>query len=78
LHDYPSRVEDIIATYHSQGKTYTWWDQLNQVKHLDEKRISWRQFKGYFQERYLSGHYYERKMKELFEPKLGSMAMEVL
>jgi hypothetical protein len=76
LHDYPSRVEARIATYHLQGKETMWWDQLKQAKHLDEKRISWRQFKGYFQEKYLSEHYYERKMKEFFELKLGSMTMD--
>jgi hypothetical protein len=48
LHDYPSQVEVIISTYHLQGKTSMWWDQLEQAKNLDEKRISWRQFKGYF------------------------------
>jgi hypothetical protein len=39
-----------------------WWDQLKQSKHIDEKRVSWRQFKGYFQDKYLLEHYYERKM----------------
>jgi hypothetical protein len=29
-----------------------WWDQLKEVKHFDEKRISWSNFKGYFQEKY--------------------------
>ena len=53
-----------------------WWDQLKQAKHLDEKRISWRKLKGYFQEKYFSKHYYERKMKEFFEIKLGTMPME--
>jgi hypothetical protein len=76
LHGYPSRVEAIIATYHLQGKETMWWDQLKQAKHLDEKRISLRQLKGYFQEKYLSKNYYERKMKELFEVKLGSMIMD--
>jgi hypothetical protein len=38
--------------------------------------ISWRRFKGHFQEKYLSEHYYEMKMKELFELKLGSMTMD--
>jgi hypothetical protein len=59
---YPSIVEAIIATYHLQGKEYMWWDQLKQSKHFDEKRISWRKFKGYFEEKYLSEHYYERNM----------------
>jgi predicted aspartyl protease len=76
LHDYPSRVEAIISTYHLQGKTTMWWDQIEQAKNLDEKRISWRQFKRYFQEKYFSENYYERKMKEFFELKLGTMTME--
>jgi hypothetical protein len=31
---------------------------------------------GYFQEKYLFEHYYERKIKDFFEIKLGSMKME--
>jgi hypothetical protein len=42
LHDYPSRVEARISTYHLQGMTTMWWDQLKQAKHLDKKRILWR------------------------------------
>jgi hypothetical protein len=63
LHYYPFWVEDKIATYHLQEQEAMWWDQLKQAKHLDEKRISWRWFKGYFQEKYLSQHYYESNMK---------------
>jgi hypothetical protein len=76
LHDYPSQVEARISTYYLQGNETLWWDQLKQVKNLDEKRISWNKFKGYFQEKYLSDHYYEKKMKYLFELKLGTMKME--
>jgi hypothetical protein len=53
-----------------------WWDQLKKTKHLDERKVSWRQFKGYFQEKYLSNNYYKRKMKEFFELKLGSMTID--
>jgi hypothetical protein len=42
LHDYPSRVESRILTYHLQGKEAMWWDELKKAKNLDEKRISWR------------------------------------
>jgi hypothetical protein len=76
LHDYPSHVEARISTYHLQGKETMWWDQLKQANNLDEKRISWRKFKGYFQEKYFSKHYYERNMKEFFKLKLGTMKME--
>jgi hypothetical protein len=76
FHYYPSRVETRIATYHLQGKESMWWDQHKKAKHLDEKRVSWRQLKEHFQDKYLSVHYYERKMKYFFEIKLGSMSMD--
>ena len=50
-----------------------WWVQLKLVKHIDEKRISWREFKNYFQKKYFIDKYYDKKMKELFELKLGSL-----
>jgi hypothetical protein len=53
-----------------------WSDHLKQANHLDEKKVSWRYFKGYFQEKYLSENYYERKMKYFFELMLGSMKMD--
>jgi hypothetical protein len=76
LHDYSSNVEARIAAYHLQGKASMWWDRLKQVKHLDEKIISWKQFKKYFQQQYLSEQYYDKKMQELFELKLGNMTMD--
>jgi hypothetical protein len=53
-----------------------WWGHLKKAKHLDQNKVSWRQFKGYFQEKYLSKHYYEMNMKEFFGLKLGSMTMD--
>jgi hypothetical protein len=32
--------------------------------------------KVHFQKKYLTKHYYDRKMKDLFELKLGSMTMD--
>ena len=47
-----------------------------EVNHINEKRISWKQFKKTFQQKYLHEHYYKKKMEEFFELKLGSMSME--
>jgi hypothetical protein len=52
-----------------------WWDQLKQVEHINQSRITWKQFKIYFQSKYLSKNFYDNKMKELFELRLGSMTM---
>jgi hypothetical protein len=52
-----------------------WWDQFVQVKHIREKDITWKEFKRYFEKKYLTKRYYDRKMKEFFELKLGSMTI---
>jgi hypothetical protein len=48
LHNYSSNLEAIIATYHFHGKFVMWWDQLKQVEHINENKITWKQFKRYF------------------------------
>jgi hypothetical protein len=52
-----------------------WWNQLNQVEHINQRGITWKQFKRYFHKEYLSEHFYDKKMQEFFELHLGSMTM---
>jgi hypothetical protein len=47
-----------------------------QVNHINEKNIIWGKFIKYFHKKYLSKHYYDRKMKGFFELKVGSMTMD--
>jgi hypothetical protein len=52
-----------------------WWDQYVQVQHIDEKKVTWKEFKRYFETKYLTKCYYDRKM-ELFELKIGRMTID--
>jgi hypothetical protein len=45
LHNYFSNLEARISTYHLHEKSAMWWDQLNQVEHVNESRITWKKFK---------------------------------
>jgi hypothetical protein len=45
LHNYSSNLKAKIVIYPLLGKDSMWWDQLKQVKHIDEKRISLKKFK---------------------------------
>jgi hypothetical protein len=47
-----------------------------QVQHIKEKSVTWREFKKYFEKKYLTKRYYNKKMKEFFELKLGSMTID--
>jgi hypothetical protein len=53
-----------------------WWDQLVKVQHLREKNVTWKDFKRHFEKKYLTKRYYDRKMKDFFELKLGIMAID--
>jgi hypothetical protein len=46
-----------------------------QVRNIDEKKVTWRESKRYFQNKYLTKCYYDKKMKDFFELKLGSMTI---
>jgi hypothetical protein len=61
---------------HAEGRIRMWWDQLLQVQHIREKDITWREFKRYFEKKYLTKIYYDRKMKEFFELKMGSVTID--
>jgi hypothetical protein len=67
FHNYSSNLEARIATFHLHGKVAVWWDQMKQVQHVNGSRITWKQFKKYFQKEYLSEHFYDKKMQEFFE-----------
>jgi hypothetical protein len=76
LHNYSSQVEGRISIYQLKGKSSMWWDPFVQWKHIDERNVTWREFKRYFQKKYLIKRYYDTKMKKLFELKLGSMTID--
>ena len=38
--------------------------------------ITWKEFKRYFEKKYLTKRYYDRKMKQFFELKLGIMTID--
>jgi hypothetical protein len=46
------------------------------VQCIEKKSVNWREFKKYFEKNYLTKRYYDKKMKELFELKLGSMTID--
>ena len=45
------------------------------MEHVNESGITWKQFKKCFQKEYLLEHFYDKKMQESFELRLGSMTM---
>jgi hypothetical protein len=78
IYNYSSNMKVRMAIYNLKGKASIWWQDLKLAKGLKEKQLEWSDFKKYFKKQYLSESYYERKMKEFYELRLGHMTMEDL
>jgi hypothetical protein len=76
LHNYSSKEEGIISIYQIKGNASMWWDLFLHVQHIDERKVTRRELKRYFQKKYLTKLYYDMKMKEFFELELGSMTID--
>jgi hypothetical protein len=76
LQNYSSHAEGRISIYQLKGKASIWWDHLVQVQHVREKNVTWREFKRHFENKCLTKRYSNKKMKEFFELKLGSMSID--
>jgi hypothetical protein len=59
-----------------KGKASMWWDHLVKVKHIREKKVTWKELKRHFEKKYLTKRYYDKKMKDFFELELGSMTID--
>ena len=44
---------------------------MKQSKNISERKLKWKQFKKYFRQKYLSDRYYDDKIKEFHELRLG-------
>jgi hypothetical protein len=78
IYNYSNNMKVRMAIYNLKGKANIWWQDLKLAKGLKEKQLEWSDFKKYFKKQYLSESYYERKMKEFYELRLGQMTMDDL
>ena len=51
-------------------------EHFKQVKRISERKLKWKQFKKYFRQKYLSDRYYDDKIKEFHELRLGQQTMD--
>ena len=45
IYNYSSMMEANISIHQLQGQASIWWEQWARVKKLDERHVSWKQFK---------------------------------
>jgi hypothetical protein len=48
-----------------------WWDQFVHVQHIREKEVTWKEFKRYFENKYLTKRYYDKKDEGVLRTQVG-------
>ena len=76
VQDYSGNMKARVAIFNLTGRASIWWEHHMQVKKVNERIIVWKQFKKYFKQKYLSDRYYDDKIKEFHELRLGQQTME--
>ena len=74
--DYSGNMKARVAIFNMNGRASIWWEHFKQVKRISERRLKWKQFKKYFKQKYLSDRYYDDKIKEFHELRLGQYTMD--
>ena len=69
-------MKDRVAIFNLIGRASIWWEHFRKVKRINERKIVWKQFQKYFKNKYLSDRYYDDKIKEFHELRLGQQTMQ--
>ena len=65
-----------IAIYNLNGKAARWWRDLKNTKKAELREIQWSKFCNIFQEKYMSESFFDTKVKEFHELRMGYMTMD--
>ena len=76
MQDYSGNMKERVSIFNLNGRASIWWEHFKQVKKISERRLKWKQFKKYFKQKYLYDRYYDDKIKEFHELRLGQQTME--
>ena len=76
VQDYSGNMKVRVAIFNLTGRASIWWDHFRKVKKFNERNIVWKHFQKYFKKKYLSDTYYDDKIKEFHELRLGQQTMQ--
>ena len=76
VYNYSREIKSHLAIYNVNGKVARWWRDLKNTKKDEVREIRWSNFHKTFQEKYMLERFFDRKVKEFHELRMGSMTMD--
>ena len=78
IYNYSNELKEKLTIYNLTGNIDIQCKDINKVKSTKERYVTWKTLKKYFKTKYLFKQYYEEKVKEFYELRLGAMTMKEL
>lgn len=75
VYEYESNLKARLVVYQLQGKSKLWWEEIKIIHFLDERTISWEEFRHKFKSN-LSEIYNDGHEKYFHELRLGQLTMD--
>jgi hypothetical protein len=76
VHGYSKNLKPQISIFNLNGKASIWSEDLRNVKGIQEKKLSWKQFEKHFKKKYLSERYHDERTNNFYELKLGQLTID--
>ena len=76
VHKYSNEMKSRMAIYNLNGKVARWWRDLKHTKKDEVKEIRWSNFHRIFKEKYMFERFFNIKVKEFHESRMGFMTMD--
>ena len=53
VQDYSGKMKERVSIFNLNGRESIWWENLRQVKNINDRNIVWKKFKKYFKLKYV-------------------------
>ena len=63
MYKYSSNLKAKLAIYQLREKATLWWEEVTNVRNIEEQDVTWESFQQYFKDKYLIEHFYDEKDK---------------
>ena len=76
LYDYNGKLKAQLAIYQLREKATLWWEEVKNVRGIEDQDVTWDRFQQYFKYKYLTERFYGEKAREFHNLKLGQLIMD--
>jgi hypothetical protein len=76
IYNYSRNLRARLEIYQLNGKVVIWWKETKTINKIRSNELTWKIFKKYIKQKYLTERYFNEKAKEFDDLKLRQMTIE--